>query len=451
MKQKTTLIYVSYALIKALLVLSLFTESATAAPVTKTPGKWNFLVYIASNNNLHRYGQHNIKEMQQIGSNDNVNIFVQVDNFGKRQVSRYKIEKGKSTLISTHANPPTNLSGTKENLFDFVREITTKHPADRLALILWNHGSGAKDPHLWSRLLPYLRENCFYFNPQTKMYEIDRNVVSLRGIAFNDVGHTYITNPELKVVLEQICTQLRGGKKIDLLGFDACHMAAVEVAGQVKNAADYMVGSEEIEPGPGWDYSKFLRNFLTRNLTPSELAEQIVNAYGAKYNRMFADLTQSAIKLENHHLLEKNIDTVATLLLALLEKPEHKLLTVIRKVRSNPRQTISFLDSDYIDLGLFYKSLAQELTKRVPNPTPLVENLKTALQDGTKILQSQVVFNTTGRNVKEASGLSIYFPTKSLHTSYLKNSLAQTTNWGTFVHTYLKKNKRRLMEKYKAE
>jgi len=430
--------------------------SASSASVKQ--GKWNFLVYIAANNNLYRYGQHNIKEMQQIGSNPNINIFAQVDNFGKKSVTRYKIEKGHSVVVSTQTQPPTNLSGTTENLYDFVKEIISKYPADHLALVLWNHGSGAKDPHLWRKLLPYLRENCFYFNPKTNLYEIDRSIVNLRGIAFNDIGHTYISNPELKTVLERISKELLGGKKIDLLGMDACHMAAVEIGSQIKNAATYMVGSEEIEPGPGWDYSKFLSHFASRSLSPLELAQQIVNAYGEKYNRLFADLTQSAVNLENYTVLEQNIDTIATLSIELLKTTKkHTFLNLLRKVRGNPQQTISFLDTDYIDLGSFYKSLAQEMedqtppaqqTKRTTQETTLMENLKEALIEGAKLLTEQVVHNTTGRNVKSASGLSIYFPTKSLHTSYLKNSLAQTTNWGNFLHTYLQKHKRQLTEKY---
>jgi len=447
MKQRASFLYVSYAIIKAIVILSLISGSmgAETAPAPPTsPVTWNFLVYIAANNNLFRYGQHNIKEMQQIGSNKNINLFVQIDNFGKREVTRYKIEKGKSTAISTQKTIPTSLSGTTENLFDFVKEITTKYPADKHAIILWNHGSGAKDPHLWRQQLPYIRENCFRFNPKTNLFEIDRTILNLRGIAFNDIGHTYLTNPDLKVVLEKISTEILGGKKIDLLGMDACHMAMVEIASQVKNAANILVGSEEVEPGPGWDYVRLLNPFRTKSLTPIEFAKQIVDAYGAKYNALFADLTQSAIDLQHHEALEKNIDAVATLLISLIDDQKNSFLPTVKQIRQNPKHTISFLDSDYIDLPFFYKTLLATINKKVLSQTDpqrsTINQLKKILEDGIKLFSTQIIHNTTGRNVKAAGGLSIYFPTRTLHTSYLKNAIAQTTNWGNFLYTYLKNN-----------
>ena len=38
----------------------------------------------------------------------------------------------------------------------------------------------------------------------------------------------------------------------DLVGFDACLMASVEVAKIIEPHAKYMIASEEVEPGHGW-------------------------------------------------------------------------------------------------------------------------------------------------------------------------------------------------------
>ena len=104
------------------------------------------MVYMAANNNLYRYALKNMKEMQEIGSTPNVNIFTQIDSFGKKEVTRYKIEKGRQVTLEILKIPPKSISGTTENLYDFVKSVVTKYPADYNALILWNHGSGAKDP-----------------------------------------------------------------------------------------------------------------------------------------------------------------------------------------------------------------------------------------------------------------------------------------------------------------
>ena len=47
--------------------------------------------------------------------------------------------------------------------------------------------------------------------------------------------------------------------KFDLIGFDACLMASVEVAKVVEPHADYMIASEDLEPGHGWLWSDVIR------------------------------------------------------------------------------------------------------------------------------------------------------------------------------------------------
>ena len=45
----------------------------------------------------------------------------------------------------------------------------------------------------------------------------------------------------------------------DLIGFDACLMASVEVAKVMEPHAEYMIASEELEPGHGWLWSEVIR------------------------------------------------------------------------------------------------------------------------------------------------------------------------------------------------
>ncbi|MCK4517764.1 hypothetical protein KAT92_03250, partial [Candidatus Babeliales bacterium] len=102
---------------------TLFSSKASPQAQKPLPNKWNFIVYIASNNNLHRYVQQNITQMQEVGSNKNINIVVQLDNFGKQEVTRLFIEKGKSRRLATLTKPPMSVSGTPSNLFDFVKSV----------------------------------------------------------------------------------------------------------------------------------------------------------------------------------------------------------------------------------------------------------------------------------------------------------------------------------------
>ena len=69
------------------------------------------------------------------------------------------------------------------------------------------------------------------------------------------------------------------GRKIDLLGFDACLMQMWEVQDIASHYADYMVGSEEAEYLEGWNHSLYLQA-LTGNpaMTPPQLGAAIANA-----------------------------------------------------------------------------------------------------------------------------------------------------------------------------
>ena len=80
----------------------------------------------------------------------------------------------------------------------------------------------------------------------------------------------------------------RTGRKIDVVGFDACLMSMAEIMYQVRQCADYSVGSQQTEPGDGWPYDTVLRALAARpTMTPAELAGTIVD----KYSRPIAAMT----------------------------------------------------------------------------------------------------------------------------------------------------------------
>jgi len=426
-----------------LFILAVHCQSLHSATAQKK--QWNVIVYIASNNNLHRYVQQNITQMQEIGSNKNVNIVVQLDNHGKQEVTRLFIEKGKSRRLATLTTPPLSVSGTPANLFDFVKSVVRQFPAEKTALILWNHGSGIKDPHIWGRTQPHMRDEAFFYNQKTQLFELNKDVY--RGIAFNDVGRTYLTNQDLRTTLLKIKNELLGGKKIDILGTDACHMAMVEVCSQVKEAAHYLIGSQEIEPGAGWNYARALQAFTSKSPDAKEFAIQIVQAYGEKYNASFADLTQSAIDLSLQDALEENVATVTALMLELLKKDRSHLPYLIN-IRKSPLSTLSFLDNDYIDLPFLYQNLQSSFRSYRSNPqtATLLSALDEKLTEGRELLRRSIIQNTTGPRVNRAGGLSIYFPQHAIMPSYLQTVFARNTGWSLLLGQCMSHNVRNMHE-----
>lgn len=422
-------------------------------PIIKETKDWNFIVYLAANNNLHPFSIKNLQQMTYVGSTNTLNILAQLDGYRQSEISRYFIEKNNPILIKSFEHTHETVSGTTASLYNFVEWAIKTYPARHQALILWNHGSGIKDPHIWGKKIMMHRDHFFIFNYATGLLELNKNLLSdsdeeetkNKGIAFNDTYETYITNQELQETLNRISKNLLGGKKIDLLCMDACHMAMVEIGSQIKDAVDYMVASEELEPGSGYNYTYLLEPFIKSSLTPAEFARHVTHAYQLEYSNFNADFTQSAIHLHNLDALEKNIKQVSSLLVSLVEDQAVTcMIHTIQSIRMSWRYTTEFCDPDYIDFCHLYKSLSHKiqflLSHNLNNEktTTQLNDLKLLLEQGLNMMQNYIIKNTSGVNLPHAYGLSIYFPKRSIDSYYYKTEFDKKTDWTKFLTTYLK-------------
>ena len=128
-----------------------------------------------------------------------------------------------------------------DNLASYIQWCAENYPADRYDLILWDHGGGS-----------------------VSGYGYDEKYKSSGSMTLSGI----------QKALE------KGGVKFDFVGFDACLMATAETALMLGNYADYMVASEETEPGVGWYYTDWL-NALGKNTSIStvELGREIVDSF----------------------------------------------------------------------------------------------------------------------------------------------------------------------------
>ncbi len=414
---------------------------------------WNFIVYLAANNNLHPFSIKNLQQMTHVGSTDNINIVAQLDGYRQTEISRYFIEKNNPILIKSFEHNYETISGTTASLYNFVEWAIKTYPARHQALVLWNHGSGIKDPHIWGKKIMMHRDRFFVFNYETGLLELNKNLLSdpeeddlkNKGIAFNDTYETYITNQELQATLDKISQELLGGKKIDLLCMDACHMAMVEIGSQIKSAVNYMVASQEIEPGGGYNYIYLLEPFIKSSFTPIEFAQHVTHAYQLEYSNFNADFTQSAVNLNSLEKLEENIKQVSCMLVTLLEDQKiDQIARILRIIRMNWRYTTEFCDPDYIDFCHFYKSLSEKIRElsshglNNPEYTKRLNQLERFIDQGLNMIQNYIIKNASGINLPHAYGLSIYFPKRSIDSYYYKTEFDQKTNWTTFLVAYLK-------------
>src|SRR6476661_6517991 len=99
------------------------------------------MVYMAGDNNLEGEGKRDLREMQHVGSNADVNIIVQFDTEGQKTM-RYRVDKGKLTTVQTL---PGVDCGDPKVLTEFIQWGAKTFPAERYAAIVWNHGGGWED------------------------------------------------------------------------------------------------------------------------------------------------------------------------------------------------------------------------------------------------------------------------------------------------------------------
>ena len=99
-----------------------------------------------------------------------------------------------------------------------------------------------------------------------------------RAVLFDDgTGHSLDT-----IELEHVVSRIQEiiGRPLELLGMDACLMASLEVAYQVRHSARFYVASEELVPGHSWPYDLIFGELAAHpEWTGAELSRAIVRHY----------------------------------------------------------------------------------------------------------------------------------------------------------------------------
>jgi hypothetical protein len=185
--------------------------------------KWTIMHYGAADNDLKPYLLGDMIEMERVGSTKNSMEIVSLLDLGKNNCKVYHIQQD---FDSNKLNSPvikdmgeTNTADPK-TLAEFITFSMQKFPAENYAVIIGDHGGGWK------------------------------------GAIIDETSKDYMTLPEIREAFQ--IAQARTGEKVDVIGFDACLMATGEVAYELRNAADYLVGSQEIEGSEGWNYTPIL-------------------------------------------------------------------------------------------------------------------------------------------------------------------------------------------------
>jgi hypothetical protein len=415
---------------------------------------WTCIVYMAADNDLRNFAMRNIKQMCQIGSNERINIVVQLDikmPRVKKTTQRFLITREGPIQVNTKDPYSQSMdSGKPETLISCCKWAIENYPATNYALMFWNHGSGIIDPN-FNRVV--CASELFRYNSTSNQLELDRSIGFLdfmntlsiqsdpeRGICWDDSTGNYLTNQKLDAALNTICSTLLENKKFSLIGFDACLMSMLEVADIVKNYAHVMTASEEVELGTGLDYSQVLHPFLSQIPSPQELGAHITASYAFSYQKITSDYTHSALNLDRISLLEHNVHKVSQLLISCLQNQRNSSVKQALAASRNKNACTHFDEPSYIDLHHFYRNVLNNLKTfafKNGQQNALINQLHEALTEGCLIIEDVVIANVAGRNLSNAKGIAIYFPERGIHPSYRKTTFAQNNSWAAFLNQFM--------------
>ena len=394
--------------------------------------KWTFMVYMAGDNNLSGAGDTDLGEMRAVGSTADVNVVVQFDNAGAHGTTRYFV-KPQGVAETTQDLGPTD-SGSPEVLLGFIDWVAANYPADRYALILWNHGGGW-EPSEMDRIAQKVgaagysgRESAersatplgraFFRTTLEKIIGLASSAD--RAICSDDGSGHSLDTVELGNVLAQGAAKL--GQPFDLLGMDACLMSNLEVAYQARPYARYIVASEESEPNEGWPYDAVLRSLAGHpDQSTSEFAAHIVSAYIQSYaDRNYpGDVTQAALDLSQIEAVAKPLDQLADALIARMPRAKTQIWQA-------QYQSARFFHNTLWDIADFCAQLRK--LSRDPKVRAAAGDVLTALGAGPgRFVLAEA---HAGAGVARCAGASIYLPALvDVSRYYAELEFAKAHHW----------------------
>ena len=224
-------------------------------------GVWTIFVYLCGTDLETDCGggTDDLQEMLDGAAGDGVRFVVQTggteewmnDTVDPDMIQRFLIEQEGIELVDEQRAAGM---GRMQTFSDFLQWGAEQYPSEHMGVVLWDHGGGS------------ITGVCFDEND-------DYDSLSLR---------------ELDAALAEVC--IGTGRKFDFIGFDACLMGTLEAANILASYADYMVASEELEPGSGWDYEA-IGEYLTGNpgADPLSLGKAVCDSFLAACKKWGTD------------------------------------------------------------------------------------------------------------------------------------------------------------------
>ena len=334
-------------------------------------GTWTIFVYM-SGSNLESSGGNatdDLKEMLAASTGKKVKFIIQTggcyswknDIVSSEKLQRYEISDGKRKKLSE-----LTLSSMAETstLSDFLEWGIKNYPAAKMGVVFWGHGKG-----------------------------------SIGGVCKDDLfGNSYLSLESINSALSKVAASMTD--KFEFLGFDNCYMGTVEMADIAATYARYMIGSGELEPAGGWNYT-VLGNLLGEkpNADWNEIAKTLCDGFVADSDGSDFEhqVTISVINLSKLDDVLIKFDDFASELVNTLKDKSALAEFENNLVRSEHYGTKNGFNgySNNLDFG----ELVQAGSKFSDKANTVIDALNSA-----------VIYKHSAEEHKNSLGLTIYYP-----------------------------------------
>ncbi len=382
----------------------------------RAPKDWTVMVFMNGKNNVQKYAELNLREMERVGSTDHMNVVVEIGRLHQGS-QRLLVERASGNTVNDVllSNNPNADMGDYRDAVDFIKFSKANYPAKHYMFILWNHGLGWLDPIMKGG--------------------------SEKGISFDDDTHDYIRTPQMGEIF-------REAGPVDVYAANACLMQMAETAYEVKDYVKVIIGSEETMLAVGFDYQDLL-GYIDSNpdVSPRAIGARIVGDWKSFMNAypQIAKVpgTMSALDPAAVGELPSRLDAFSEAVMASNDKAavDYAIANVIRFTSIAGDTDTAKALSTYGDLYDFVRLICEKTQDQA---------VKAAGRDLMDFITNRLVLSYTGVHVdaqgqdySRTRGISINLTMKRklkpgqfdsiLETKYGDLALARASRWGQFV------------------
>ena len=226
-------------------------------------GRRTVIVYVSADNTLSSFTYSDLQELvngarNQLSNDDRLVMFV--DRISTKEMPFIARIKNDATqpVDTLYKYSEDFYASDPKNFNEVLSRAVSLCPANEYGLVLWGHASG------WN-----IEKNSLQAAPFRRAYGIDNGNTS----ASNNNG-PWLNIPDMRSALEQL------GVKWRFIFADCCNMQCVEVAYELRNCADYLIGSPAEIPGEGAPYDKIVKDFFSQSdAFYADIVDTYANAY----------------------------------------------------------------------------------------------------------------------------------------------------------------------------